>query len=105
MTPLRRIWKSKPLRPLQIRRIVGASMQPALKHKGLLWASRLFRGLQAGDIVIIEHGGLEKVKRVEAVAGDELFVLGDNAAASTDSRSFGWLPLSAVKAKVIWPRV
>jgi len=55
-------------------------------------------------VVIIRHNGKEKIKRVHEVADDKLFVLGDNAAASTDSRDFGWLPRETVTAKVIWPR-
>ena len=96
--------KLKKLRPLQVRRVVGNSMQPKFRPDALVWASRFFRRLQAGDVVILEHDGLEKIKRVEAVQDGELFVLGDNTTASTDSRSFGWLPLETVKAKVIWPR-
>lgn len=33
-----------------------------------------------------------------------VYVVGDNAQASTDSRSFGWLQPDEVIAKVIWPR-
>lgn len=86
------------------RRVVGDSMTPTLKPGKVVLASGLFGRLKAGDVVIIAHDGLEKVKRVEAVVGDQLFVLGDNARASTDSRSFGWLPLTRVQAKVVWPK-
>lgn len=79
-------------------------MQPKFRPDAVVWASAIFRRLDAGDVVILEHNGLEKIKRVEAVQDGELFVLGDNPGASTDSRSFGWLPLETVKAKVIWPR-
>lgn len=79
-------------------------MQPAFESDAVVWATGLFRHLQPGDVVIIDHGGLEKIKRVEAVVEDQLFVLGDNAMASTDSRSFGWLSRDSVRAKVIWPR-
>lgn len=89
---------------LFIRKIVGDSMQPKFRPDAVVWASGFFRRLHAGDVVILEHDGLEKIKRVEAVQDGELFVLGDNADASTDSRSFGWLPLNSVRAKVIWPR-
>jgi type IV secretory pathway protease TraF len=99
-----RTWKNKLPRILQLRRISGASMQPTLAEGKVVWASGLYRDLKAGDVVILEHDGIEKIKRVQAVQDGELFVLGDNSRASTDSRSFGWLPLSLVRAKIIWPR-
>ena len=79
-------------------------MLPAYRRDAMVCATGLFRKLRPGDVVIIDHQGLEKIKRVEAVVEDQLFVLGDNPASSTDSRQFGWLPAPAVRAKVIWPR-
>ncbi len=70
----------------------------------MLVASGWFGRLRPHDVIIIHHDGLEKVKRVHAVEGDRLFVLGDNSPESTDSRHFGWLPLDSVQAKVIWPK-
>lgn len=89
---------------VMLRQVKGVSMLPALRNNSMVWATALYRSVKAGDVVIIRHGGLEKIKRVEAVVDGQLFVLGDNSAASTDSRSFGWLPLERVQAKVIWPR-
>jgi len=100
----RRIWNNRQRKLLEIRRIVGVSMLPLFRPETVVWATGLFRKLRPGDVVIVKHDGLEKIKRVEAVQDGELFVLGDNMTASTDSRSFGWLPLESVKAKVIWPR-
>jgi len=104
MRRLRPTWKSRLRRPLQIRRIEGASMQPSYAHHSLVWASALFHKLHPGDVVIIQHNGLEKIKRIEAVVGDELYVLGDNPVQSTDSRAFGWLSTDVVIGRVIWPR-
>lgn len=101
---LSRIWKNRQFSLLKIRRVIGSSMQPTLRANALVYATSLYRRLMPGDIVIINHNGLEKIKRVEAVQGSELFVLGDNALESTDSRTFGWLNTSTVQAKVIWPR-
>lgn len=90
---------------LLIRRVVGESMAPALKPGRLIIASGLRRGLHAGQVVVIRHKGMEKIKRIARMEHGELYVVGDNAAVSTDSRHFGWLPLAAVEGRVVWPRV
>jgi len=88
-----------------IRRVSGKSMTPALRPGRLILARRnIGKHLKVGDIVIIRHDGLEKIKRIALLRDDEIYVLGDNSQASTDSRHFGWLPLSAVYALVVWPR-
>ena len=79
-------------------------MLPALAADRLVVARRTRRS-RPGDVVIVLHGGLEKVKRVAQVSDGQVFVLGDNPAHSTDSRTFGWLPQSVVIAKVMWPKI
>ena len=86
-----------------VRRIVGASMLPRFRPGRIVLGWRA-RHVRTGDVVILMHDGLEKIKRVDRVKGDKLYVLGDNSAASTDSRHFGWLPVTSVKARVLWPR-
>ncbi len=86
-----------------VRRVVGESMMPTFRSGQLVFASRLFRRLRPGNIVVVEHGGLEKVKRISQVDDGMLVLLGDNRSASTDSRSFGPVPTSAVVGKVVWP--
>ena len=68
-----------------------------------------------GDVVVVEHPGrpdYEMVKRITALPGDgvapgrildadELWVEGDHAAASTDSRQLGPVRRDHVKARVI----
>ncbi|HSW98451.1 MAG TPA: nickel-type superoxide dismutase maturation protease [Candidatus Saccharimonadales bacterium] len=88
---------------LLLRRVVGDSMLPALAADRLVVARRTRRS-RPGDVVIVRHDGLEKIKRVAQVSDGQVFVLGDNPGHSTDSRSFGWLPQSAVVAKVVWPK-
>lgn len=79
-------------------------MLPALQP-GQLVVGRSTRQLKPGDVVIVSHGGLEKIKRIEKQQGDLVYLMGDNMAASTDSRSFGWLPVAAIIAKVVWPKL
>lgn len=90
---------------LIIRRVHGDSMLPTLKPGHIVIGSSYYSLLRLGDVVIVRHGGLEKVKRIHLISKDHLFLVGDNEDHSTDSRSFGWLHVSVVAAKVLWPRV
>ena len=98
--------------------VKGMSMAPALLPGDHLLV-RPSRRLRRGDLVVLadpESAGRWVVKRVAAApgssvvvdgrrldAGDGLIVLGDNAAASTDSRTYGAVPLDAVHGRV-WYR-
>jgi len=88
-----------------VRRVSGDSMLPTLRPGQIILGMRP-RDVLPGDVVIIRHGGLEKVKRVLYIGegGDRIFVIGDNQAGSTDSRKFGWLSVRQVIARVVWPR-
>jgi type IV secretory pathway protease TraF len=54
---------------------------------------------------MISHDGLEKVKRLTKVKDNQIFVVGDNPSASTDSRQFGWLPRAAVIGVLVAPKI
>lgn len=92
-------------KPIFIRRVVGDSMSPKLTAGKLLIATAMFRDLHPGYVVIIAHDGKQKVKRIERMKADKVFVVGDNLPASTDSRHFGWLNYDQIVAVVIWPRL
>ena len=93
--------------------VEGDSMEPTYSAGDWLmgrWADYKLTGLnriKASDVVVIERDeqpGIFYVKRVSETrssAGEvpELFVLSDNSA-GTDSRSWGWLPITSVRAKI-----
>lgn len=87
-----------------VRRVSGNSMAPALQD-GQLVVGRQTRELAAGDVVIVSHDGIEKIKRIEKHEGDLVYMLGDNPGESTDGRTFGWLPAKTIIAKVVWPNL
>jgi len=63
------------------------------------------RIVKPGEVIVIRHQNLDKIKRVAQVDSCKgVYVLGDNATASTDSRSFGWIGFDEIIGKVLWPR-
>ena len=89
---------------LLIRRIIGDSMVPTLNEHNIVIGSGLFTNLVENDLVLFHHEGLDKIKRISKIGDNKIFVVGDNNQSSRDSRVFGWIPLSSVQAKIIWPR-
>jgi signal peptidase I len=99
--------------------IAGPSMAPTLLPGD--WALAVKPGrLRRGDVVVVEHPdrpGLELVKRVVGVPDElapdgsileagEWWVEGDSPGESTDSRHFGAVRTTGIKAKVrliYWP--
>jgi nickel-type superoxide dismutase maturation protease len=83
--------------------VVGRSMEPTLAPGDRLLVTRA-RRLHAGDVVAVRdpsQGGRVLVKRVGAVLDGEVVLRGDNPEASTDSRSFGPVPTTAVLGRVV----
>lgn len=91
--------------PLMIRRVQGHSMVPVLPPGTLVWGLCWFRRLKTEKVIIAEHNGREIVKRIDDIRPEGLFLVGDHAEASTDSRHYGIVPFVSVKAVVVWPRV
>lgn len=79
-------------------------MLPTLQSGRIVIGAQNLGRLRVGDVVIVSHGGLEKIKRITVMRTEHVFLCGDNPEHSTDSRSFGWLHVSVIRAKVIWPR-
>lgn len=86
-----------------IRRVEGLSMAPSYTHGKIVVGWR-FGKPKVGDVVIVKHHRLEMIKRVDQLKDGHVYLLGDNLDESTDSRQFGWLPLSAIRAVVMGGR-
>jgi nickel-type superoxide dismutase maturation protease len=84
--------------------VEGASMSPTLEpgERLLVWRTQRVR---PRDVVVIADpraGNRLTVKRVAAVGPDGLWVLGDNPAGSTDSRTYGRVPPALVTGRVVY---
>jgi signal peptidase I len=93
--------------------IEGDSMAPTYSAGDWLmgrWAKYKLKGLnriKVGDVVVIERDeqpGIFYVKRISETRSSDghvpaIFVLSDNVA-GTDSRQWGWLPITSVRAKI-----
>jgi hypothetical protein len=74
------------------------------------WANYKLAGLnriKVGDVVVIERDeqpGIFYVKRISEISSTKgeastVYLLSDNPA-GTDSRTWGWIPVTAVRAKI-----
>ena len=93
--------------------IEGDSMTPTYSAGDWLmgrWAKYKLTGfnrIKVGDVIVIERDeqpGIFYVKRISETRASgghmpTIFVLSDNEA-GTDSRTWGWLPITAVRAKI-----
>ncbi len=85
---------------ITLRRVVGPSMQPSFRPGAIVLGLGWLKP-RAGSVVVAEHKGLEIIKRVAEVGERGLYLLGDNPAQSTDSRSYGWFAPSSIKSVII----
>jgi len=93
--------KPKKRKLLVVRRVHGRSMMPYLNPGQIVIGHGFYKEIKPRDIVIIEHNNTEKIKRVVEIKDETVFVVGDNVIESTDSRKFGALPITCIRAKVI----
>ena len=93
--------------------VEGDSMEPTYQAGDWLmgrWAPYRIKGwnrLKVGNVVVIEREeqpGIFFVKRISELRASgghmpTIYVLSDNPA-GTDSRQWGWLPITAVRARI-----
>lgn len=85
-----------------IRRVVGDSMLPTLKNKTVVLC-RQTRSLREGQVVVAFINGREVIKRIREINDADIFIVGDNEAQSTDSRSYGPIGDQYIEGVVFWP--
>ena len=80
-------------------------MEPALRAGDWIVVSSLSRPPRVGEIVLVRdprHPKHLMLKRVAAVADGACTVLGDRPEESTDSRTFGPVPLANVLGRALF---
>lgn len=78
-------------------------MHPTLKNGQIVLFTHS-RDYKQGDIVIAFVDGKEVIKRIKDYQDGQVFLVGDNESASTDSRVYGWLVDRHIHGKLLWPR-
>jgi nickel-type superoxide dismutase maturation protease len=87
-------------------RVTGESMRPTLERGDRVLVV-LGAPIRPGHVVLLDDpedpsGGRTVVKRVAAVDGDRVTVVGDRATLSVDSRHYGPVRRSAVRGRVVY---
>ncbi len=84
---------------MRLYRVFGKSMEPALTAGDLVVGHRWFSP-KIGQVVVAGTDRLI-IKRITAVSEAGYWLEGDNKAASTDSRQFGWISRDQILAQVV----
>lgn len=86
--------------------VVGLSMAPTL-IPGERLLVKYGAPIAPGDLVIFNRVGQVDIKRVFRIESGGLFLLGDNASVSVDSRTYGLILLKDVLGSTairLWPK-
>ena len=83
-------------------------MLPTLRPGTIVITQAVWQKYIIGDVIIAQYDGRDIIKRIADMRASrhltEIYLLGDNPDESSDSRDYGWLPISVALGKVIWPR-
>lgn len=96
-------------RVVDVVQVRGRSMLPTLRPDDRLVVVRRLRPVRVGDVVLAldpRDTRRELVKRVAAIGPEGVTLHGDNASLSTDGRTFGALPATAIRWRAVarcWP--
>ena len=90
---------------LKIFRVRDRSMEPFLMDGDFALVRMNPKRVREGDVVVLEDPRNSKkiIKRVERIReGGDCYVVGDNRQMSTDSRSFGPVPMEQIVGKLVF---
>ncbi len=90
--------------PIRIFRVADRSMEPGLRPGDYIFVNGLSKRVRMNDIVVMRHPSrkIYIVKRVGRIDGRRIYLLGDNARESEDSRKFGALKAGDLIGKLIF---
>ena len=89
---------------LKIFRVRDRSMEPFLIDGNFALIRMNPKRVRKGDVVVLEdpRNGRKIIKRVEKIGeGGDCYVVGDNRQLSSDSRSFGPVPMERIVGKLV----
>lgn len=80
---------------MKIRKVTGKSMEPTLKEGDYVIITK--SNLKKNDLVVVNHAGKEKIKRITRIDGENYYLEGDNKILSSDF----WTGRDSILGKVI----
>ncbi len=86
--------------PLGLYRVVGDSMRPTYRPGDVLLGARWARP-RVGQVVVALVGDRPLIKRVAAIDHALIQLAGDNMNESVDSRHFGAIDRSSIRAVIV----
>lgn len=97
--------------PVKVFKVTGGSMEPTYRDGTFLLGSGRARAKQ-GSVVVVSppdsfysikdtYKSRKHIKRVRGINKEGIWVEGDNPAASTDSRQYGYVQLESIEAVIL----
>lgn len=86
--------------PVGLYRVRGESMLPTYQDGNVLIGLRWFTP-KIGQVVVAKTADRHVIKRIKRMSPGQVWLEGDNAAASTDSRKHGLYPIEELEAQII----
>lgn len=87
---------------LSLIKVQGKSMMPALAHGDFVMASRFYRGLKRGDLIVVEHAQYHRIiKRIHDISASKGYQLAGENTASVTSEQMGWISEKQIIGKVL----